>query len=131
MSDVKLNSKKSFSHEDSEILNRFIEFQQALIDKDEDKLNDILTEKYELIHMSGKRQTKEEFISEIMDGTLNYYESEIIDPTILWDDSERPTLVADVTLTAKVYGINGKWTLDTTVDFEKIDGKWNFSKWDT
>jgi len=39
-------------------------------------------------------------------------------------------LVADVTLTAKVYGINGKWTLDTTVDFEKIDGKWYFSKWD-
>ena len=130
MSDVKLNSNKSFSDEDSEILNRFIEFQQALIDKDEDKLNEILTEKYELVHMSGKRQTKEEFISEIMDGTLNYYESEIIDPTVLWDDSERPTLVADVTLTAKVYGINGKWTLDTTVDFEKIDGKWYFSKWD-
>ena len=130
MSDVKLNSNKSFSDEDSEILNRFIEFQQALIDKDEDNLNEILTEKYELIHMSGKRQTKEEFISEIMDGTLNYYESEIIDPTVLWDDSERPTLVADVTLTAKVYGIKGKWTLDTTVDFEKIDGKWYFSKWD-
>lgn len=130
MSDVKLNSNKSFSDEDSEILNRFIEFQQALIDKDEDKLNEILTEKYELIHMSGKRQTKEEFISEIMDGTLNYYESEIIDPTVLWGDSERPTLVADVTLTAKVYGIKGKWTLDTTVDFEKIDEKWYFSKWD-
>ena len=29
-----------------------------------------------------------------------------------------------------IYGINGKWTLDTTVDFEKIDGKWYFSKWD-
>lgn len=46
------------------------------------------------------------------------------------DDDERPTLLADVTLTAKVYGINGKWTLDTTVDFEKIDGVWYFSKWD-
>ena len=130
MSDVELISKKSFSDVDSEIIDRFMEFQQALIDKDEAMLNEILTEKYELIHMSGKKQTKQEFIGEIMDGTLNYYKSEIMDPTILWDDDERPTLVADVTLTAKVYGINGKWTLDTTVDFEKIDGKWYFSKWD-
>ena len=65
-----------------------------------------------------------------MDGTLNYYMSEIIEPTILWDDNERATLVGDVTLTAKVYGVNGKWTLDTRVDFEKIDGEWYFTKWD-
>ena len=127
---VEVICDKSFSEVDREILDRFIEFQQALIDKDEDKLNEILTEKYELIHMSGKRQTKQEFISEIMDGTLNYYRSEIIEPTILWDDAERATLVADVALTAKVYGIEGKWTLDTNVDFEKIDGKWYFTKWD-
>lgn len=130
MSDVELLCEKSFSDVDNEILERFIEFQQALIDKDADKLDEILTDKYELVHMSGKRQTKEEFIGEIMDGTLNYYKSEIIDPTILWDDNQRVTLIADVRLTAKVYGINGKWTLDTTVDFEKIDGKWYFTKWD-
>ena len=127
---VEVICDKSFSDVDNEILDRFIEFQQALIDKDEDKLNEILTEKYELIHMSGKRQTKQEFISEIMDGTLNYFKSEIIEPTILWDDNERATLVADVVLTAKVYGSEGKWTLDTSVDFEKIDGKWYFTKWD-
>lgn len=130
MSDVEIICDKSSSDVDSEILDRFVEFQQAIIDKDEAKLDEILTEKYELVHMSGKRQTKQEFISEIMDGTLNYYKSEIIDPTILWDDKERATLVADVALTAKVYGINGKWTLDTTVDFEKVDGKWYFTKWD-
>ncbi|MGX8693596.1 MAG: nuclear transport factor 2 family protein [Methanobrevibacter sp.] len=130
MSDVELICEKSFSDADNEIIDRFIEFQQALIDKDKIKLNDILTEKYELIHMSGKKQSKEEFIGEIMDGTLNYFKSEIIEPTILWDDNERATLIADVTLTAKVYGFNGKWTLDTTVDFEKIDGEWYFTKWD-
>ena len=130
MCDVELICEKSFSDSDNEIIDRFMEFQQALIDKDESKLNEILTEKYELVHMSGKKQSKEEFIGEIMDGTLNYYKSEIIEPTILWDDNERATLIADVTLTAKVYGINGKWTLDTTVDFEKIDGEWYFTKCD-
>ena len=130
MSNVEIISEKSFSSTDREIVSRFVEFQQALIDKDCDVLDEILTDKYELVHMSGKRQTKEEFISEIMDGTLNYYKSEIADPTILWDDEERPTLIADVTLTAKVYGTEGKWTLNTAVDFEKIDGEWYFSRWD-
>ena len=73
MSDVELLCEKSFSDVDNEILERFIEFQQALIDKDADKLDEILTDKYELVHMSGKKQTKEEFIAEIMDGPLNYY----------------------------------------------------------
>ena len=50
--------------------------------------------------MSGKTQSKEEFIGEVMDGTLNYCRSEIEDSTILWDD-ENASLIADVTLTAK------------------------------
>ena len=45
MSDVELICDKSFSDVDSEILDRFMEFQQALIDKDESKLDEILTEK--------------------------------------------------------------------------------------
>ncbi len=130
MSNVELNCKKSFSDVDSEIVDRFIEFQNAIIDKDEDKLNEIISDDYVLVHMSGKRQSKSEFIGEVMDGTLNYFKSEIEEPTILWDDDENASLIADVTLTAKVYGINGKWTLDTVVSFKKIDDVWYLGNWD-
>ncbi len=130
MSNVELICEKSFSDVDSAILDRFIEFQQALVDKDFDVLSEIILDDYELVHMSGKTQSKAEFIGEVMDGTLNYFKSEIIDPTILWDDDENASLVGDVTLTAKVYGIDGKWTLDTVVNFVKIDGKWYLGKWD-
>lgn len=130
MSNVELICEKSFSDVDMEVLDRFIEFQNALIDKNEDKLNEIIQDGYELVHMSGKRQSKDEFISEVMDGTLNYFKSEIFNPTILWDDDENASLIADVTLTAKVYGIEGKWTLNTVASFEKIDGVWYFGKWD-
>lgn len=109
MSNVELICEKSFSNVDNEIINRFVEFQQALIDKNESKLSEIILDDYQLVHMSGKTQSKEEFIAEVMDGTLNYYKSEILDPTILWDDDENASMIADVTLTAKVYGINGKW----------------------
>ena len=130
MSDVEVICEKSFSDIDSEIINRFVEFQQALIDKNEDKLNEIINEDYELVHMSGKTQSKEEFIFEVMDGTLNYYKSEILEPTILWDDENNASLIADVRLTAKVYGARGKWTLNTVANFKKIDGEWYFGKWD-
>ena len=130
MSKVELICEKSFSDVDREILNRFIEFQQALIDKDGDKLNEIILDDYQLVHMSGKTQSKAEFIAEVMDGTLNYYKSEILDPTFLWDDDENVSMIADVTLTAKVYGINGKWTLNTVASFVKIEGEWYFGKWD-
>lgn len=130
MANVELICKKSFSNVDCEIITRFIEFQQALIDKNEDKLNEIILKDYELVHMSGKTQSKDEFIGEVIDGTLNYYKSEIEEPTILWDDDENASLIADVTLTAKVYGINGKWTLNTVASFVKIDGEWFFGKWD-
>ena len=39
MSDVELICDKAFSDVDGEILDRFVEFQQALIDKDEAKLD--------------------------------------------------------------------------------------------
>lgn len=130
MTSVEFNCKKSFSDVDNEIINRFIEFQHAIIDKDENKLNEIISKDYELVHMSGKRQSKSEFIGEVMDGTLNYFKSQIDEPTILWDDEENASLIADVTLTAKVYGINGKWTLNTVVSFKKIDDVWYLGNWD-
>ena len=46
MMNVELICEKSFSDVDNEMLNRFIEFQQALIDKDGDKLNDMILDDY-------------------------------------------------------------------------------------
>ena len=130
MSNVELVCEKSFSDVDLEIISRFCEFQNALIDKDDVKLNELICDDYELVHMSGKRQSKKEFIAEVMDGTLNYFKSEIINPTILHDDENSASLVGDVKLTAKVYGINGQWTLDTVVNFKRINGEWYLGSWD-
>ena len=46
-----------------------LEFQKAMIEKDSSKLNEIMDDNYTLTHMSGKTQTKQEYIDEIMDGT--------------------------------------------------------------
>ncbi len=96
--------------------------QQAMIDKDIETMFSLIR-RQTFTHMSGKKQTKEEFFGEIEDGTLNYYQYEIHDPVVTVN-GDTATLTADTTLTAKVYGISGRWTLATEAHFVRIDGEW-------
>ena len=67
MINVEVINKKKLTESEEEVLQRFMEFQKAMIEKDLDMLNEILDDDYTLTHMSGKTQTKQEYIDEIMD----------------------------------------------------------------
>ena len=127
---VSVVNKKNLSADQDEVLERFMDFQDAMIEKDSDKLNEIICDNYTLTHMSGKTQTKQEFIDEIMDGTLNYFKSTIDNPDITILEDNKAVFKADVTLDAKVYGVKGTWTLHSRKKKKKIDGRWHISKWD-
>ncbi len=127
---VSVVNKGNLNDDQEEVLERFIEFQYAMIEKDLEKLNELLKDNYTLTHMSGKTQTKDEYIGEIMDGTLNYYKSIINNPIITIKEKDKALLKADVTLDAKVYGMKGTWTLHSEQTMEKINEKWYLSKWD-
>ena len=43
-----------------------------MIEKDEEKLKEIFLDDYYLTHMSGRKQDKDDFIDEIMNGTYEY-----------------------------------------------------------
>ena len=127
---VSVIHKKNLTDIQEEVLERFIAFQEAMIEKNLEKLNEIICDNYTLTHMSGKTQTKQEFIDEIMEGTLNYYKSTINNPDITIFCENKAIFKADVTLDAKVYGIKGTWTLHSQQTLEKINNKWYISKWD-
>lgn len=131
MTKVSVKNKKELTKQEEEVLKRFKEFQKAMIEKDYTKLNEIIHDNYTLTHMSGKTQTKQEYIDEIMDGTLNYYKSTINNPIISIEKDEKAVLKADVTLDAKVYGIKGTWTLHSQQSMKKINDKWYLYEWDT
>lgn len=130
MINVEVINKKKLTESEEEVLQRFKEFQKAMIEKDLDMLNEILDDDYTLTHMSGKTQTKQEYIDEIMDGTLNYYKSTIDNPQIRIIEEDKAIFNADVTLDAKVYGMKGTWTLHSQQTMEKINGRWYISRWD-
>ena len=109
--------------EQKAVLAAFERMQQAMIDKDTETMLSLVTEDKTFTHMSGKKQIKEEFFGEIEDGTLNYYKYEIHHPAVVID-GDTATLTADTTLTAKVYGMSGRWTLATEAHFVKWGGEW-------
>lgn len=109
--------------EQKAVLAAFERMQQAMIDKDTETMLSLVTEDKTFTHMSGKKQTKEEFFGEIEDGTLNYYKYEVHDPVVTVN-GDKATLTANTTLTAKVYGMSGSWTLKTQAHFVRINGEW-------
>ena len=51
----------------------YLEFYRAMIAKDLSTLNGLLDNSFVLVHMTGMRQDKQEFIQAVGDGILNYY----------------------------------------------------------
>ena len=118
-----MNMKKKQTGAEAEVLATYEAIQQAMIDKDIETLDSLYLDGTTFTHMSGKKQTKDDFFGEIADGTLNYFAYDIQNLSITVNGDEA-TLTASVTLTAKVYGASGSWTLPVNAHFTKIDGQW-------
>ena len=113
------------SEEKDEVRKAYIEMQNAMIKKDMDTLNKIVKDDKKFVHMDGKTQTKEEFFEEIRNGTLNYFNS-VLKDEVITVSCNKANIKGKTTLKAKVYGMEGEWTLPTDANFEKINGKWIF-----
>ena len=81
-------------------LSCFRKLLQGMIEKDRALLEEALSKDAFLYHMTGLRETREEYIHDILVGTLNYY-----DYQILSFEKEQ----ARVRLLAKVYGGSKSW----------------------
>ena len=59
--------------DEEQIRNCYKEMYRAMTAKEASALSEVLDDSFVLIHMTGLRQTKEQFINAVLDGTLNYY----------------------------------------------------------
>ena len=120
-----MSKETIFTPEEQAVYETYQTMQQAMIHKDMETLDRVVSDSAKFVHMSGKTQTKAEYFGEIADGTLNYYKSEIknIQIEITGDTA---VLRGRAKLTAKVYGISGSWPFQTNSWFRKEDGQWRF-----
>ena len=110
---------------DKELLRKlYIDLCDASINKDLDKLNEILSDDYILVHMTGMKQSKEDYIESVKSGELAYYESnhESIEVNI---NGEEATIIGKTKTLASPFGSSKSWwNLRQDLKAKKINGKW-------
>ena len=97
---------------------------QGMIQKDMQLLEESLDDAFVLVHMTGMRQSKRQYMDAIADGTLNYYseDTEHIDIKIQGDTAQ---LVGQSRVDAAVFGGGrNSWRLQLSIKAEKRNGKW-------
>lgn len=111
--------------EEQEVLDRYEEMEQAMIDRDMEKLNEIILDGTTFTHMSGMTQSKEEYLRDIENGELDYQEYRIENPVVAINGDEA-IIEARVYLTANTYGAQGTYPFDIQSHFQRINGDWFF-----
>ena len=106
------------------IKNLYIELSNSSINKDIDKLKDILANDYVLIHMTGIKQNKDEYINSVLKGELKYYEviHDSIDITI--NGNKANVIGKSRTLASPFGSTKSWWRLRQDMIIEKINDKW-------
>lgn len=65
--------EKERMNEKESIENCYRQMYLGMIEKNRDVLSEVLDDSFVLVHMTGMRQSKDEFIKAVEKGTLNYY----------------------------------------------------------
>ena len=101
---------------------------EAMVAKDTATLNRVYADEMVLIHMTGMRQSKKEYIHAIADGTLNYFaaQHEQMDIKI---DGDHATMTGRSRVTAAVFG-GGRstWRLQLRFKLVRRNGQWLFTE---
>jgi len=109
-----------------QIENLYRQMYQAMIAKDIAALDTILAEGSVLVHMTGTRQPKKQYLHEIENGTLNYYSVED-DEISITVNGTTAVMTGRSRVDAAVYG-GGRhtWRLQMKSKLAKTDGRWQF-----
>ena len=103
------------------------QYWKCMIDKDEKGLRNLMSDDYYLRHMTGAKQSVNEFIEGLMNGTFNYY-SAIHDDIQVEVSENTAAMVGKSRVVAAVYG-GGKnsWRLQGDFTLRKENGSWKLT----
>ena len=110
-----------------QIIQLYKEMYAAMVSKDRAELERVHDDSFVLVHMTGMRQRRQEYINAIMDGTLNYYSASHEDMQVE-AGGDSAVLIGKSRVTAAVFG-GGKhtWRLQLRFQLVKKNGAWRFA----
>ena len=98
-----------------------------MIDKNAEGLRNLMAGDYYLRHMTGVKQSVDEFLKGLLNGTFNYYSAEH-DEIIVNINGDTATMIGKSRVLAAVYG-GGKnsWRLQGDFTLRKENGSWKLT----
>lgn len=110
--------------QENEIKNLYAKMYSYMINKDISSLGQLLDESFVLVHMTGMRQSKREYLNAIANGTLNYF-SEKPENVSVKIEEDKASLIGQSRVNAAVFG-GGQhtWRLELDIDLINKDGQW-------
>lgn len=102
---------------------------EASQNKDKKILEEILSDNYILIHMTGMHQTKQEYINSVLNGDLKYFNTihESIKVNII--DKENAIIIGKSKVLASPFGMNKNWwNLQQEIKVKKENSNWKIVK---
>ena len=114
-------------HHKYAIVHLYRTYRQCMINKDIAGMDRIMADDYELRHMTGLRQSKQDFFRSVTSGELNYYSAKHDEITVKVS-GETATMIGRSKVVAAVYG-GGRntWRLQGNFTLRKEDGGWRLT----
>ena len=113
----------TLTQEELSVLHQAARYCQAMTEADTDTMRDIVSEDMTFTHMSGMKQTREEYFADVADGSLTYYTIGMEDP-VIEVDGDAATVTYTAALNADAYGARGVFHMRGDHHFEKRGGQW-------
>lgn len=114
-------------NEEEQIKELYRLYWKYMIDKDVKGLHVIQSEDYCLRHMTGVKQSRNEFEKGLLNGTFNYYSADH-DSIEVMIDGDTARMIGCSRVIAEVYGGGkGSWRLQGDFTLRKENGTWKLT----
>ena len=113
--------------EKEKIRELYRKYWRYMIDKDADGLRGLMARDYYLLHMTGVKQSVEEFLNGLLDGTFNYYSADH-DSIEVEINGDKASMIGRSRVVAAVYGgRKSSWRLQGDFTLRKEQGAWKLT----
>jgi hypothetical protein len=96
---------------------------RAMLAGDAEALDALLAEGFALVHMTGYRQPKAEWLADVRSGAMAYTSMEDVEVSVDVSGQE-PVVTARTRTAATIWGASGTWPLRLSVTFTRDGASW-------
>jgi hypothetical protein len=96
---------------------------QAMVAGDADAVGGLLADDFTLVHMTGYRQPKPEWLADVRSGEMTYHSTVDVEVTVDVSGGS-PVLSARTRTEATIWGGHGTWPLQLRITYRQQDGAW-------